>query len=227
MKYTGRSAQWGLFTWRIMASRKKRSENLQKNHYSSPRYKYLTQFKVIVKKSSPKNLSVDCRSTVGRHITDSLPTGYRQLTDRLPTVSQRRKLLRKHSHDVHHQWVSDKTASLWKADVSPRPSLLRDVSRGGTSVTQWRKFHTDDANQCLHNKSDSHGVPKVNLFDFTFLLVDFGKVLCSSVNELQQNSNASAREDYIPQILTVLFEIHRVYIWLLRPFVFYLSFVNN
>ena len=45
-----------------------------------------------------------------------------------------------------------------------------------------------------------------------FLLVDFGKVLCSSVNELQQNTNASAREDYIPQILTVLFEIHRVYI---------------
>ena len=52
---------------------------------------------IIVKKSSPKNLSVDCRSTVGRHITDSLPTGYRQLTDRLPTVSQRRKLLRKHT----------------------------------------------------------------------------------------------------------------------------------
>ena len=38
-------------------------------------------------------------------------------------------------------------------------------------------------------------------------LVDFGKVLCSSANELQQNSNASSREDYIPQILAVLFEI--------------------
>ena len=47
---------------------------------------------------------------------------------------------------------------------------------------------------------------------FTFLLVDFGKVLCSSANELQQNSNASSREDYIPHILTVLLEIHRVYI---------------
>ena len=30
------------------------------------------------------------------------------------------------------------------------------------------------------------------------------KVLCSSANELQQNSNAS-REDYIPQILAVFF----------------------
>ena len=41
--------------------------------------------------------------------------------------------------------------------------------------------------------------------NFTFLLVDFTKVLCSSANELQQNSNASSREEYIPPILTVLF----------------------
>ena len=59
-----------------------------------------------------------------------------------------------------------------------------DVSRGGTSATQQQKFHTDDENQCLHNKSGS-------------LMVDFGKVLCSSANELPQNSNASSREDYI------------------------------
>ena len=87
-----------------------------------------------------------------------------------------------------------------------------DVSRGGTSATQRQKFHTDDANQCLHNKSSSHGVPNTNLSNFTCLLVDFGKVLCSSANELQQNSNASSREDYIPQVLTVLLEILRVYI---------------
>ena len=30
-------------------------------------------------------------------------------------------------------------------------------------------------------------------------LVDFGKVLCSSANELQQNLNASSSEEYIPQ----------------------------
>ena len=98
------------------------------------------------------------------------------------------------------------------ADVSPRSSPLRDVSRGGTSASQRQKFHTDDVNQCLHNKSDSHAVPNANLFNFTCLLVDFGKVLCSSPNELQQNSNTSSREDYIPQILTVLLEIHHVYI---------------
>ena len=43
-------------------------------------------------------------------------------------------------------------------------------------------------------------------------ILRFGKVLCRSANELQQNSNASSREDYIPQILTVLLEILRVYI---------------
>ena len=96
--------------------------------------------------------------------------------------------------------------------MSPHSTPLRDVSRGGTSATQRQKLHTDDVNQCLHNKSGSHGAPNANLFNFTFLLVDFGKVLCSSANELQQNSNASSREDYIPQILTVLLEIHRVYI---------------
>ena len=36
------------------------------------------------------------------------------------------------------------------------------VSRGGTSATQRQKFHTDDANQSLHNKSGSHGVPIMN-----------------------------------------------------------------
>jgi len=73
-----------------------------------------------------------------------------------------------------------------------------DVSRGGTSETQWQKFHTDDANQCLHNKPGSHRVPNLNLSGFTCLLVDFGKVLCSSAKELQQNSNTSSREDFRP-----------------------------
>ena len=84
-----------------------------------------------------------------------------------------------------------------------------DVSRGGNSATQRQKSHDPpgDANQCLHNKSGSCGVPNINLSNITCLLVDFGKALCSSANELQRNSNASSREDYIPQILTVLLEI--------------------
>ena len=61
-----------------------------------------------------------------------------------------------------------------------------DVSRRGTSATQQQKFHTDDANKCLHNKSGSHGVPNIDLSNFACLLVNFGKVLCSSAHELQQ-----------------------------------------
>ena len=102
-----------------------------------------------------------------------------------------------------------------------------DVSRGGTSATQRQKFHTDDTDTCLHNKSVSHGVPNINLSNFTWLLVDFGKVLCSSAGERQQISNALCREVCIPQTLTVLLEILRIYIWALWPFVFCLSFVNK
>ena len=51
-----------------------------------------------------------------------------------------------------------------------------NVSRGGMSATQRQKFHTDDANQSLHNKLGSHGLPIINLSSFTCLLVDFGKV---------------------------------------------------
>ena len=102
--------------------------------------------------------------------------------------------------------------SLRTPDVSPRSSPRREVSRGGTSATQRQKFHTDDVNQCLHNKSGSHRVPNANLFYFTFVLFDFGKVLCSSANELRKNSNASSEEDYIPKILTVLLEIQCLYI---------------
>ena len=93
-------------------------------------------------------------------------------------------------------------------------------------MTQRQKFPNDDANQCLHNKFGSHWVP-INLSNFTCLLVSFGKVSCSSADKLHQNSNASSREDYIPQTLTVLLEILRVYIWPLWPFVFCLSFINN
>ena len=57
----------------------------------------------------------------------------------------------------------------------------------------------------------SHGVPIFHV-DIHHVLVDFTKVLCSSANELQQNSNASSREEYVPPILTVLLEIYPVYI---------------
>ena len=38
-----------------------------------------------------------------------------------------------------------------------------------------------------------------------FLQVKYGKVFFFSVNELQKNSNASSKEEHIPQILTIFF----------------------
>ena len=82
---------------------------------------------------------------------------------------------------------------------------------------QQQQFQTTDVNQCLHSKSRSHGVPNVNLFDFMFLLVDYGKVLCSSVNNLQQNSNAPAKKEYSPQksldcFVVDLSHLHLIYV---------------
>ena len=79
----------------------------------------------------------------------------------------------------------------------------RDVSPGETSARQQQEFHTDDVDQCLHNLSGSREVLSVNLFDFLFILDDYGKVLCFSVNK--QNANVSSnKEEYIPRILTLL-----------------------
>ena len=87
-----------------------------------------------------------------------------------------------------------------------RLSLLlgaRDVAPGETSARQQQEFHTDDEDQCLHNISGSREVLSVNLFDFLFILDDYGKVLCFSVNK--QNANVSSnKEEYIPRILTLL-----------------------
>ena len=114
--------------------------------------------------------------------------------------------------DVHNFAVKPRAAVACENIRLSTLFVAGDVSRGGASATQRQKFHTDDANQCLLNNSGSRGVLNVNLFNFRFLLIDFGKVLCSSANELQQNSNACSREDYNPQILTVLLEIYHVYI---------------
>ena len=69
-------------------------------------------------------------------------------------------------------------------------------------MLQWQKFHTDDIIKCLHNQSKySHfcRAPNVNLFDFLFLLVDYGKVLCSSANKLQQTRMPLLRRIYLQE----------------------------
>ena len=91
-----------------------------------------------------------------------------------------------------------------------------DVSHAGTFATQRQQFHTDDANQCLHNKSDSHGAPNINLSTFICLLVSFDPVLVNCCVHLPTSSSKThvllLEKTIFPQTLTVLFEILRVYI---------------
>ena len=56
---------------------------------------------------------------------------------------------------------------------APKFPLPLSLLTPDTQATQRQKFHTDDAYQCLHNKSGSHGVPNIYLSNFTCLLVDF------------------------------------------------------
>ena len=91
------------------------------------------------------------------------------------------------------------TEATRKCGVAWKHSLFFLLLAARDCATQRQKFHTDDVNQCLRDKSGSHGVPNANLFSFMFLLVDFGKLLCPSANALQQSSNASSREEHIPQ----------------------------
>ena len=83
-----------------------------------------------------------------------------------------------------------------------------DVSRGGTSATQRQKFHTNDVNQCLLNKSGSHGVQ----MQICSILRFFRSILFKSFVHLPTSSSKtqmlSLEKTTIPQISTVLLEIH-------------------
>ena len=73
---------------------------------------------VIVKKSSPKNLSVNCRPTHYRQFTDRLPTANRQATDSFPKKKIVEKTRIKHdietiiiSIDITYLPIDGKTIS--------------------------------------------------------------------------------------------------------------------
>ena len=90
-------------------------------------------------------------------------------------------------------------------------------------MTQQQKFHTDDANNLHHQ----YGIINVYIINpavmgfqqhyrFVPILCVFWSILVKCCVHLptssSKNSNASSREDYIPQIVAVLLEILRVYI---------------
>ena len=111
--------------------------------------------------------------------------------------------------------------SLW---IQCRFSLLLAARRNVCALTTeipywWRKSW------------GSHGVLYVNLFDFMFLLVDYGKVLCSTANELQQNPDAFLKlgiftgniDCFVVNLSRSRPRLHLTFV----AFVFFLSLVNS
>ena len=81
---------------------------------------------------------------------------------------------------------------------------VEDVSRGGTSAPQRQKCHSDDVNQCLHNKSGSHRLEMqiCSILRFSWsILVKCYVHLRTSCSKSQM---LLSREEYTPQILAVI-----------------------
>ena len=79
---------------------------------------------------------------------------------------------------------------------SCRLSLLlvaQGILPGATFAPQRQKLHSDDINQCL--QLWIRNLVAMGFQMFMFLLINCGKVLCSSANKLQLNSNVSANEE--------------------------------
>ena len=106
-------------------------------------------------------------------------------------------------------------------------------SRGWASATQRQKFHADDVNQCLHNKSGGHGVPKTKNKRFVQGIVCFSgsillKLLCSSC--CKQASEKLKCFFWRRIIIFHKYWLFCLYSWRLHslwPFVFCLSFISN
>ena len=87
--------------------------------------------------------------------------------------------MNKHNYLLKFHWFEITSFSLRKQTFLSFSSLFaaEDVSQGGTFATQQQKFHTEDVNQRLHNKSDSHGVPNAKKGGREeFLATDVGPV---------------------------------------------------
>ena len=70
-----------------------------------------------MKKSSPKNLSVNCRPTVGRQLTDSRPTGFLgSSSSQLPGEG--------HSCDGIYLWKIENLAKCHQDDISGASTVM-------------------------------------------------------------------------------------------------------
>ena len=96
-----------------------------------------------------------------------------------------------------------------------------------TSALWPKKFHTNDQNQCLHDKSGSHGVLDANLIKFPFLPLSNHNILSFSNLAPMKSSNSSGQANvFIGNRCFKADSVHQ-YTWFLRVFVLCLLFVNR
>ena len=101
---------------------------------------------VIVKKSSPKNLSVNCRPTHYRQFTDRLPTANRQATDSFP----KKKIVEKTriKHDIvkinnEIQYSPNSSNSQIKTKVNDRQWIKKNTYKYPFKTWLSDKFERD------------------------------------------------------------------------------------
>ena len=111
---------------------------------------------------------------------------------------------KKNYFTVHHYTQEQNSSPHFPWIRSLRKQTFRLVHRRWGTFREEERLRLSDRNSILMTYINVYIInPVVMGFQMQICssLVDFGKVLCSSANEPQQNSIASCREEYIPQYL--------------------------
>ena len=111
---------------------------------------------------------------------------------------------KKNDFTVHHYTQEQNSSPHFPCIRSLRKQTFRLVHCRWGTFREEERLRLSDRNPILMTYINVYIInPVVMVFQMQIcsILVDFGKVLCSSANVPQQNSIASCREEYIPQYL--------------------------
>ena len=111
---------------------------------------------------------------------------------------------KKSDFTVHHYTQEQNSSPHFPCIRSLRKQTFRLVHRRWGTFREEERLRLSDRNSILMTYINVYIInPVVMGFQMQIcsILVDFGKVLCSSANEPQQNLIASCREEYISQYL--------------------------
>ena len=110
----------------------------------------------------------------------------------------------KNDFTVHHYTQEQNSSPHFPCIRSLRKQTFRLVHRRWGTFREEEGLRLSDRNSILMTYINVYIINPVVMgfqMQISSILVDFGKVFCSSANEPQQNSIASCREEYISQYL--------------------------